>query len=69
MLAESYESGEYESVIETLKKVLSGNIDIIKDRKMVRKLAEREVLFFDPINRVVKFQTRLDERAAKELIS
>ncbi len=69
VLAESYENGEYEIVIEILKKVLSGEIDLVRDKKMVRKLVEREVLFFDPINRVVEFQTRLDERAARELLS
>ena len=33
----------------------------------VKELAEKEILIYDQIKRIVKFQTRLDELAAKEL--
>ncbi len=68
VLTEGYENGKFEAVIETLRKVLSGEIDVIRDRRMVRKLVEREVLFFDLINRIVRFQTHLDERVAREMV-
>ncbi len=68
VLAESYKGGVYADVVHALKKALEGSLDTIKDRKMIELLAEKEVLFFDPINRTVKFQTKLDERAASEIL-
>ncbi len=52
-----------------LKRAASGENLYYADEEIdkVKELAEKEILFYDPINRVVKFQTRLDELAAKEL--
>ena len=69
VLAESYKEGKYDVVVRALKKALRSELDTIRDREIIEYLVEREVLFFDPINRSVKFQTRLDERAARELIN
>ena len=59
-----------EDLKELLKRTLSGENLYYEEEKMerVKELVEKEALFFDPINRLVKFQTKLDERAAKELI-
>ena len=35
---------------------------------MVMKLAEYEILFYDPVSRKVMFQTKLHERAVRELL-
>ena len=53
-----------------LKKILTGEeVDLDgKDRKMIKKLVDMEALYYDPVKGVVKFQTKLDERAAKELL-
>jgi len=55
---------------ELLKKMLKGYIPEIdgKDRKCVKLLVEREVLYYDPIKGDIRFQTKLDERAARELL-
>ncbi|MCD6449256.1 MAG: ATP-binding protein [Thermotogaceae bacterium] len=56
-------------ISEILRKILQGNYTLCKeDYMLVKKLVENEILFYDPINDVVKFQTKLDERAAKELL-
>ncbi len=59
-----------DKVKEVLKKILDGEELEIEgeDRAFVRKLVEAEVLFYDPIEGEVRFQTRLDEKAARELI-
>jgi len=56
-------------IFEILRKVLQGNYTLCKeDYIMVKELVENEILFYDPINDVVRFQTKLDERAARELL-
>ena len=52
----------FEKVLEN--KALEAQEELLE----LRRLFEREILFYDPINRVVKFQTRLDELTAKELL-
>ena len=69
ILRRLHKEGMKDKAIEVMKKILKGEVDIIgDDRDMVVKLAEYEVLFFDPVNIEVRFQTKLDERAAKELL-
>lgn len=55
---------------ELLKRMLEGYTPEIdgKDRKCVKLLVEKEVLYYDPINGIARFQTKLDEKAAKELL-
>jgi len=55
---------------EMLARVLKGeNLYYEEERpELVNELVEKEILFMDPINMVVKFQTRLHERAARELL-
>ena len=55
---------------EILKRVLSGENLYYEDRVIdkVKELVDKEILFMDPINGIVKFHTKLDERAAKELL-
>jgi len=55
---------------EILKRVLKGENLYYEEKKinLVKELAEKEILFYDPINRTVRFQTRLDERAAQEIL-
>ena len=56
---------------ELLKKALSGeNLYYLeREYEKVKELVEKEVLFMDPIKKVVRFQTRLDEIAARELLN
>ena len=55
---------------EVFKKVLSGKaLETQEELVELRKLFEAEILFYDPINRIIKFQTRLDEIAAKEILN
>ncbi len=64
-----YEEGWYEEAVKLLREVLENNFKVKKeDKKILKKLVEYELLFYDPINRLVKFQSKLDERAAKELL-
>ena len=53
-----------------LEKVLKGLYPKTPEElREVRKLVQAEVLFYEPIKRKIKFQTKLDERSAKELLS
>ncbi len=56
---------------EFLKRFLGeGTADLEgKDRKCVKVFVENEVLFYDPVKGCVRFQTHLDERAARELLA
>ncbi len=69
ILGKLHTEGLKESAMETMKKIIHGDIDMTgDDRNMVMKLAEYEIVFYDPVNRRVSFQTHLDEIAAKELL-
>ena len=68
VLAGAKEKGWLNEAEEVLKKVINDDIDIINDRRKVERLVQKEILFYDPINVVVRFQTRLDELAAKEIL-
>ena len=69
ILGKLHKEGLKEKAKEVMRKVLSRNVDITgDDREMVVKLAEYEVLFYDPVEREVRFQTKLDERAFKEIL-
>ncbi len=61
-----------EKVDETLKvleKVLRGEFPESGEELLeMKRLVEAEVLFYDPLRREIRFQTRLDERAAKEIL-
>ena len=59
-----------EEVKVVLRKLLEGGrVETEgKDRKHVKELVEKEVLFYDPLDGVVSFSTKLHERAAKELL-
>jgi len=59
---------EKEKAKEVIKKAIYGEIDPTgEDRGMIKKLVEKEIFFYDPIEGELRFQTRLHERAAKEL--
>ncbi len=69
LLGELYEKGMNEEALKVITKVLDGVVDISGgDRKIVKILAEYEIFFYDPVNSEVRFQTRMHERAAKELL-
>ncbi len=55
---------------EILKMALKGkNLYYLEEGyERVKELVEREVLFMDPIGKEVRFQTKLDERAAREIL-
>ncbi len=62
---------EDEELLRLLERILRGeNLYYArgKDYEMVKKLVEKEILFMDPIGKEVKFQTKLHERAAKEIL-
>ncbi len=53
-----------------LREVLRGEIPTDSyGMKEMRRLVEGEVLFYDPLRRKIRFQTKLDERAAREILS
>lgn len=55
---------------EVLVKILTnGRVDmLLKDRDSVERLASSEVVFYDPISGVVRPQTRLHDRAIREVL-
>ena len=56
-------------VKKVLKEIIEGVFKLSRENLgVVRDLVEAEVLFYDPVNIVVKFQTKLDERAAEEIL-
>ncbi len=58
-----------EKAKEVLKSLLTGKFHLTKENvRVVKDLVEKEILFYDPVKGTVKFQTKLDERAAKELL-
>ncbi len=61
---------ELEELLELLRRFLEGKeIEVMgKDRKAVKKLVEAEVLFYDPVEGRLRFQSGLHERAARELL-
>ena len=64
-----YEQGWYDEAVSFLRKVLNDGFELKREDKVVlRKLVEYELLFYDPIGRQVKFQSRLDERAIRETL-
>ncbi len=67
-----YEQDEkiYGLVVEFLKKIISeGKGKLLKeDRKVAKILVEKELLFYDPLDGDVRFQTELHRRVADELL-
>ncbi len=63
-------NGEDEKITyRVLEKILKGLYPKTPEElREVRKLVQAEVLFYEPIKRKIKFQTKLDERAARELL-
>jgi len=63
-------NGEDEKITyRVLEKVLKGLYPKTPEElREVRKLVQAEVLFYEPIKRKIKFQTKLDERAAEKLL-
>ena len=61
---------EKERFMEVLKEIIeNGNVDDDPEKKLkVREMAENEILFFDPVERIIGFQTKLDERAVREIL-
>ena len=58
-----------EKAIKLLKDIINGKNKPTKENiKTIKDLVQEEILFYDPINVSVKFQTRLDELAAKEIL-
>ncbi|MCD6364164.1 MAG: AAA family ATPase [Synergistetes bacterium] len=55
---------------EVLVKVVMGSgVDmLLKDRESVERLASAEILFYDPLSGTARPQTRLHERAIKEIL-
>ncbi len=55
---------------EMLKRALRGeNLYYEEERvDLIKELVDKEILFMDPINMVIRFQTRLHKRACEELL-
>jgi len=55
---------------ELLKRAANGENLYYADEEIegVKELTKREILFYDPIKRDVRFQTKLDELAAREIL-
>ena len=56
--------------IDVLKKVIKGErLDMMsKDRKIVKLLVEREILYYDPLRKRISPHTKLHEKAVRELL-
>ena len=54
---------------EIFKRILEGENLYYRDEgiEKIKELVEREILFMDPVKMKIKFQTKLDERAAREV--
>ena len=60
---------EWRKAEEILRSLLEGSFILRRDNiRTVKDLVQNEILFYDPINGIVKFQNRLDERAARDLM-
>ncbi len=61
---------DYERAEAVLKELLEGK-DVLRRENIsiIEALVQSEILFYDPLKGTVAFQTRLDERAAREIIS
>ncbi len=65
-LIESDDPDRYEDM---LKEILSGQFKLRKDNiKEVKELVNNEILFYDPLTSKVRFHTKPDEIAAKDMI-
>ncbi len=54
---------------DVLKGILSGNFKLSRENiKAVKDMVEAEILFYDPVKGKIRFQTKLDERAAREIL-
>jgi len=59
-----------EKAKELLKDIIDGKNKPTKENiKTIKDLMQEEILFYDPINVSVRFQTRLDELAAREILN
>jgi len=72
-LGKMYEEGGKElqdRVKGVLRKMVEGSRVNVEgeDRSVVKRLIGAEVLFYDPLEGDVKFQTKLDERVAREIV-
>ncbi len=64
------EYAKEEEAKKVLNEILEGrNKPVKRNIKIIKDLVEKEILFYDPINVNVRFQTRLDKIAAKEILS
>ncbi len=69
IIGKLHRKGIEDKALEVMKKAFDKSIDILGDNiDMVMKLAEYEILFYDPVSRKVMFQTKLHERAVRELL-
>ncbi|MCD6449992.1 MAG: hypothetical protein J7L34_05750 [Thermotogaceae bacterium] len=70
-IGEKIMSGENEKeVLKVLKAVINKEFPKSKEfLKEMRNLVDREILFYNPINRGIRFKTRLDELAAREILN
>ncbi len=60
---------DVEITYETMRKVLEREFPESEEGlKEIRRLVEAEILFYDPLRREIRFQTKLDERAVRELL-
>ena len=60
------EQKKYEKV---LSDILSGRFKLSRENiEAVKDMVESEILFYDPVKGRVRFHTKLDEIAAKELL-
>ena len=59
-----------EKAIRLLEDIINGKNKPTKENiKTIKDLMQEEILFYDPINVSVRFQTKLDELAAKEILN
>jgi len=63
------EYDDEEKAIKLLKDIIDGKNKPMKENiKTIKDLVQDEILFYDPINIKVCFQTKLDELAAREIL-
>ncbi len=60
---------EPDKAMKVLREILEGKFTLSRDNiAEVKRLVEKEILFYDPISGEVRFQGKLDERAVRELL-
>ena len=70
LLGDIHTQGWYEEAKKILERLIKGEDVKVRgeDRETVKRLVDLEMLYYDPLDGDLRFQTKLHEKAAKELL-